>query len=427
MIRFLFLAVCSLLAPRAVLAQSARVLTLDRALDIARQHAPELREAAAATSAARARIGSARAPLLPQITGSASYARGTYNSPLAGQPKSDFDTRDSFAAGLRATQLIYDFGQAWYLKEAAKDNARAQELSERATEQQIDYDVRIAFLTAGGNRALVDVARATLSNQLRHMQQIQGFVEVGTRPPLELAQSRTDVANARLALLRAENNYLSAKAELSRAMGTPESTDFEVSADLTPPEDSEAANLDELVRLGEKQRPEFQAFDAQLSAQHSTTRSIKGQYGPSLNALGSVDTNGYRLSSMAVNLSAGVSLTWPIYQGGITNSRVAEANAVTAQLQAQLETLRQDLRVAVTQATLAIRAAQESLVAADELVQLAKERVALAEGRYQTGVGNTIELGDAELALRDAQTQRVTAEYDLASARALLHRTLGRK
>ena len=86
----------------------------------------------------------------------------------------------------------------------------------------------------------------------------------------------------------------------------------------------------------------------------------------------------------------------------------------------------QDLRVAVTQATLGIRAAQAALIAADELVQLAKERVALAEGRYQTGVGNTIELGDAELALRDAQTQRVTAEYDLALARALLHRTLGR-
>jgi outer membrane protein len=82
--------------------------------------------------------------------------------------------------------------------------------------------------------------------------------------------------------------------------------------------------------------------------------------------------------------------------------------------------------VAVEQAGLSIRAATAALEVADDLVQLAKDRVTLAEGRYQAGVGNTIELGDAELALRDAQTQRVSAAYDLALARALLHRTLGR-
>jgi outer membrane protein len=121
-----------------------------------------------------------------------------------------------------------------------------------------------------------------------------------------------------------------------------------------------------------------------------------------------------------------VTLTWPIYQGGITDSRMTEAHALIRSIEAQLETARQDLRVAITQADLSIKAAQAALVAADELVQLARERVALAEGRYQTGVGNTIELGDAELALRDAQTQRVSAQYDLATARAGLHRALGR-
>jgi outer membrane protein len=423
----LFAWLCSIVPAQAALAQSdGRVLGMEQALAISRQHAPELRQAAATTRAARARVETARAPLLPQISATASYARGTYNSALSNQPTGSWDTRNSFAAGLRATQLIYDFGQVWYVKEAAKENALAQEMSERATEQEIAYSVRYTFLSAGANRALVDVARATLGNQERHLAQIQGFVEVGTRPPIDLAQSRTDVANARLALLRAENNYLAGKAELSRAMGTPEVMDFEVSPELPPPEESESANLDALVQLGEKQRPEFLAFGAQLSAQRATTRSLKGQYGPSLSAIGTADENGYRLNHLAWNLSAGVSLSWSIYQGGLTDSRVSEANAQTAVVQAQLETLRQDLRVAVTQATLAIRAAQAALIAADELVQLAKERLTLAEGRYQTGVGNTIELGDAELALRDAQTQHVSAEYDLASARALLHRTLGR-
>jgi len=413
-----------------------QVLELDQALAIAKQHAPEARQAAAAARAARARVGTARAPLLPQLTGNAAYARGLINSPLTsggvpagvgneGDPPPE-RPRDLFTASLRASQLLWDFGQAYYAMEAADDNATASEQNQRATELDITFNVRSSYLSAGANRALVDVASATLSNQERHLAQIQGFVEVGTRPPIDLAQSRTDVANAKLALIRAQNNYQLAKAQLSRAMGTPKRTDYEVSAILPEAEVSENVSLDELVNMAERERPEFAALQAQIAAQTNTLRSIQGQYGPTLNAVGSLDERGYALSDMRTNLSVGVNLTWNIFQGGVTNSRVSEARALIAQLNAQLETLQQDLRVAVTQAELAIHAAEAALVAADELVQLAKERITLAEGRYETGVGNIIEMGDAELALRDAQTQRVTAQYDLATARAQLHRTLGR-
>jgi outer membrane protein len=404
----------------------ARVVDLDTALTTAKAHAPELRQAAASTQAARARVDIARAPLLPQISGTASYSHGASNGTVAGR-SSGFIQRDIFAAGLRGTQLLWDFGQAWNITEAAKDNARAAEHNERTTQLDIGYGVRSAFLTAGANRALVEVAQATLNNQDRHRVQIQGFVEVGTRPPIDLAQARTDVTTARLALLRAQNNYAAAKAELARSMGTPHQTDFEVSDELPGAEDSEEASIDELVKQAERTRPEFAALMAQREAETNTLRSIKGQYGPSLNFVGSVDETGYnKLSNIATNVGMGVTLNWPIFQGGLTNGRVDEAHALLRQIDAELEVLQQDLRVSVTQSELALKAAQAALVVADELVQLAKERVTLAEGRYQTGVGNIIELGDAELALRDAQTQRVTAAYDLASARASLHRTLGR-
>lgn len=410
-------------------AGQVRILDLETALATARKHAPELRQAAAATRATQARVGIARSPMLPQVIGTGSYTHAVTNATTFGAPSGDRDfiARDSFAAGIRGTQLLWDFGQTWNITEAAKDNARAAQYNERATQLEIAYGVRTAFLTAGANRALVDVAQATLNNQDRHRVQIQGFVEVGTRPPIDLAQARTDVTTSRLALLRAHNNYAAAKAELARSMGVPHQTDFEVSDQLPGAEESENASIDDLVKQAEHTRPEFAALLAQRDAQENTLRSIKGQYGPTLNFVGSVDQSVInRLSNNATTFGVGVALNWPIFQGGVTNSRVDEANALLTQIDSQLDVLRQDLRVAVTQTELSLKAAQAALVVADELVQLAKERVTLAEGRYQTGVGNIIELGDAELALRDAQTQRVTAAYDLASARAQLHRTLGR-
>ena len=420
-------ALCSCIWVTSAGAQSARTLTLEQALDTARKHAPELRQAAATTAAARARVDIAGAPLLPQITGSASYSRGTSNGPLATQSRTSLSTRDNFAAGVRATQLIYDFGQSTQQKEAARSSASAQEQNERAQALEIAFNVRTAYLTAAANRALTDVASATLANQERHLAQIQGFVEVGTRPPIDLAQARTDVANARLAVLRAQNAYAGAKAELSRAMGVPSDRDFEVVVEVPAAEEGEDTSIDALVQQAEKQRPEFAALQRQVEAQEATLRSIRGQYGPSLNLTGSVDEAGYRLTSLATNFSAGVNLTWPIFQGGVTNARVDEATATLTGIQAEFEALRADVRLSVTQAVLGLSAAREALAVATELVELARERLRLADGRYQTGLGNAIELGDAELSLRDAQTQRVTADYDLAQARALLHRSLGRE
>jgi outer membrane protein len=405
---------------------------MEQALQTAQQHAPELIEAEAVLRAAQARIGTARAPLLPQLAATAGYTRGTYNfargtTTTGREPPSLWDTRNAFSVGLRASQLIYDFGQAWALKDVAMHNAEAEEFRRNSTILEIAYSVRSAFLDAGKNRALVEVAQATLANQQRHLEQIQGFVDVGTRPLIDLAQSRTDVGNAKLSLLQAQNDYASAIVQLSRNMGTPDVTDYDVSPALPAAEVQEDVSVDELMKQGEGQRPEFVAFKRQLEAQEASERAIRGQYGPTLNLVGSADYTGLQIDAMVPNVSVGAQLNWPFYQGGLTNSRLREAQALTAQVRAQLETLRQDLRVAVTQASLSIRAARAALETAGDLVQLAKDRQALAEGRYQAGVGNTIELGDAELALRDAQTQRVSAEYDLALARALLHRTLGRQ
>lgn len=407
-----------------------RVLQLEDALATAEKHAPELLEAEATLQAARARVGIARAPLRPQLSATVAYSRETYNfargGPTGIAAQDPFDTRNAYSAALRATQLIYDFGQTWALRDSALHAAEAEEFRKSASMLEIAYGVRSSFLNAGKNRALAEVAQATLSNQQRHLAQIKGFVDVGTRPLIDLAQSRTDVANAQLALLQAQNNYAASVIQLSRSMGTPEVTSYDVSAALPGEESEEDSAVEALMQQAEEQRPELQAFKKQLLAQEDNLRSIKGQYGPTLNLVGGATVQGYAFDRLAPNLSVGANLTWPFYQGGLTDSRVSEAQAVTSQLQAQLEIVRQDLRVAVTQSGLSIRAARAALDVAGELVQLAKDRLALAEGRYQAGVGNTIELGDAELALRDAQTQRVSAEYDLALARALLHRTLGR-
>ena len=111
---------------------------------------------------------------------------------------------------------------------------------------------------------------------------------------------------------------------------------------------------------------------------------------------------------------------------GATVAAVRESEANRRALEADLLALEQRVRNELEQARLSVHTARASLEAADEALSAARARLSLAEGRYEAGVGNAIELGDAQLALTSAGAQRVQFEYNLASARAQLLSALGK-
>jgi outer membrane protein len=105
---------------------------------------------------------------------------------------------------------------------------------------------------------------------------------------------------------------------------------------------------------------------------------------------------------------------------------VREAEANEAQVVAQFDLVREQLRLEVQQTRLSVRAARASLGAVQEALANARLRLRLAEARYQTGVGSAIELGDAQVAVTAAAVQAVQAEQRLSTARAQLLKALGR-
>jgi outer membrane protein len=419
-----------------VLGLAAQVLTLEQAVMAAESQQPSARQARAQTEAARAKAQEARAPLLPQVVGTGTYSRQTGNFALrpgsvpreSGLSSStSWTTYNYFNFGLAASVLIYDFGQTAGKWRAAQASAEAQAETERMTRLSVLLGVRTAYFGARAQKALVDVAREQLENQERHLKQVEGFVEVGTRPEIDLAQARTERANARVQLIGAENAYALAKAQLNQAMGVEGPTDYDVADETLPLVEGEDAGIEALMAEAVKARFDLRSLEQQLRAQEQTLRSVKGSYWPSLAGSTGLTDAGQALDNLAWNWNLNLTLTWQIYQGSLTRYQVRENEASLAALRAQRDLLRQQVRVEVEQARLGVRAAKAALGAAEEALTNARVRLRLAEGRYQTGVGNIIELGDAQVALTNAAGQKVQAEYNLATARAQILKALGRR
>ena len=408
-------------------------LSLDKSLEIARQHQPDLRQAHASVEAAQARVDQARAPLRPQVSASASYSRATSN--FAPPPstslnqsggKSNFDTVNYYRSALNVNQLLWDFGVTSNRRDAAQASADAQARNEKTAALTADLNVRTAFYVASAARGAVDAAKEALANQDRHLEQIQAFVDLGRSPPIDLLQAKVDQANADVALINAQNDYASARAVLNQTMGVESSISYDVQETISAPIEGESVGLETLVEQALAARPEIAALRDQRRAQELANRATRARYFPQLGLQAIGSYNGVDLDRLVWNLGAALNLSWLIYDGGNVRGILREGAANLAAIDAQIDSIRLQVRVDVEQAQLAVTSAKAVLSAADRSLTNARARLDLAEVRYRTGVGNGIELSDAQLAATNAAFQKLQAQLKLDTARAQLTKALAR-
>jgi outer membrane protein len=416
-------------------------LTLAQAEAEALRNQPALMQARGQVEAAEGRVEQSRAGYLPQVSGTGSYERTTANfaprpgitpqgtggmSGTATQPPITWDPKFNFyQLSATGTQLIYDFGATsgrWRSAEAGRDAAVE---NRRNAELQALLGVRRAYFLARAQHDLVDVADETVRNQEKHVEQTRAFVAAGIQPDINLATVLTALANAKLQLVTAQNNYAVSQAQLAQAMGVSVRATYALAdAELpaVPGEDGPAAPLtDQAI----KYRPDLANLRQQRRSQGLLVDALRGGYGPSFGGIVNVTDVGSSVYHTVPNWYFGLTLSWSIFSGGLTRGQVREARGTLESLTGQEAATRLQVEVDVEQGRLAVQAAKATIAAAAEAVVNAKNQLTLAEGRYTHGLGSAVELSDAQVAYTSAEAQEVQARFNLASARAQLLGALG--
>jgi outer membrane protein TolC len=171
-------------------------------------------------------------------------------------------------------------------------------------------------------------------------------------------------------------------------------------------------------------RPDLKSIEARKMATERSIDLAKKGYYPVLtgNASYSRSGEGFPLDE---GWSIGAAVTFPVFNGFLTRSQVEEAKANLDIINANEETLRQSVFLEVQQAYLNLTEAGDRIVTAELTVQQATENFEIATGRYAAGVGNPIEVTDAEVNLINAKTTHIQALYDYKIARASLEMAMG--
>lgn len=436
--------------------RSGPTLTLSQALEVAGDRQPQLRAARAHERAAQARIVVNRSGFLPHIDGSMQYQRSTKNFLLmpsfassafstllhpqgTGQQAGSNglslsnDTVNFLQAGANLTWMLYDFGQTLGQYRQAKSEANRALRETRRLAQQLYTRVRVAFFRTVAADAVVEVAERTVANQCRHHDDVETFVNAGTRPKIDLHSARLNVQSAKLTRLQAAHETRLARIELNRAMGR---ESWETISSVAPEPDSDAtgdtqtaeseSSLSELLREAEDGRDELAALDADLAGAHAAQAIAQSGYFPRLTGLLNFASTRVENLPWTYNWYAGVGLTWNLFAGAQTYGQQAEAKSNVRALTARRLDLLQSVHAEVTQRFLEVAEGQERLALTARAAEIAAERLALAEDRYRADLSSMLELEDAQVAQANAEVDRVKAGCQLAIARVQLRDAAGK-
>ncbi|HSR95965.1 MAG TPA: TolC family protein [Kofleriaceae bacterium] len=406
------------------------VLTLERAIEIAMRQQPSLRQTNAQLEVARGRVDLSRVGTRPVIGLSGTLATGSTRGG-AGIGTGTGTTEGGFFTHSESTNLqasaswrIYDFGQSAASIRAAELTADAAAAAVGTTQLDVRTGVETTYLEAVARRKLVQVAEATVKSEDAHLDQARRFVAAQAKDPIEVAQAQSRDANAKSALAQAQSNEAIALANLRSAIGWVDPANSPiVSPNWPTPSEAEPPALVALVDTARKSRPEIVQLDKELQAADANLDAARAERRPVLSANASTlwapGTNDW---SPEPSWSAGLTLSWNLFDGGraSADARIARANVQSsiAQRDALLVSLTSQLDSSRSQ----IVANRANVQASTEAVTAARAQLQLAEARYTQGLGSQIELADAQTAVTTAQGNLVSAEFQLATAWAQLHR-----
>ena len=436
----------------ALLPAAAQAEDLLQAYQLARAGDPQFAAAESGRLATKEGAVQARAALLPQLNGSASYNRSkttgpstsTQFDPDTGEPvrfsgNSD-TTSNSRRYGVNVDQVLFDFGAFSRLRSENALSKAADFTLDSAGDTLITrtskayFDVLVAIETL----AAAEAQEAALKKQFDFASK---RLEVGLAPITDVHEARATYDSARANTIVTRNALEDAYQALSEITGKPVADLKALPKDFKPELPAER-DADGWVATAVDNNPALKAKELQVQASEADVNTARAGHLPKLNFSGSYGKSAswgdstfssddppfsttYPTGGESRGPSFGVTMSVPIFSGGATQSRVRQALAQRDVARDQLE---QQKRALVRNT----RNAYQTLVAGVSEVEARRLALVSAQSAYdasqvglEVGIRTVIDVLINQQKLFDAQRQYALAKYNFLQNRLLLEQAAG--
>ncbi len=410
-------------------------LSLKRAVDLAL--APEgntrVQLAREIIRQAEARSAQARAALLPDLSGTASYQSQTQNLAARGiriqVPIPGFSIPtfvgpfDVFDARVSVNQSIFDLSSIKRFQASKTGIAVAKAERESATDQTMELVAR-AYLAALRAQAVVETGEANVKLAHELESQAENQKQAGSGTGIEVIRALVQLANEEQRLTVARNDFERERLQLLRVIGLNLDTRVQLT-DRMAYIAMEEPTLRQAQETANKFRAELEAQKRREENASLTYSAVKYERLPSIAAFGDYGSLGTGFSSSLPTRTYGVGLRIPIFDGGRRDARRGEALSQLRQERIRTQDLKEQVVLEIKLALDSLRSAESQVKTAESGLQLAEGELEQAERRYKAGVASGIEVTDAQTRLTRARENRISALFNHNLARIDLGAAMG--
>src|ERR1035438_6036327 len=229
---------------------------------------------------------------------------------------------------------------------SAQATARASQYNLRNARDLITLAVGGAYLQVLAAQARVDAAQAQLDTANAVFHQSAEQHRQGVLAQLNVDQSQVRTLTQQQQMITLRNDLAKQKINLARLTGLPPSPAYQLT-DSFPFEPAPVQNVDAAVDRAVQQRADLKAAQSQVEAAAKALTAARAERLPSAAVSGSYQVIGTNPSQSHGAFSVVGTVSIPLWQGGRTAGDIAQAEAVLAQRQAELDDTRGQIEAEV--------------------------------------------------------------------------------
>ena len=402
--------------------QNTLDVTLEDCLKFALGNNPRIQAAIQDVFASDARIKQAWSNWFPQISWQTGYTRirqlqladalgraMVYNYYTLGQ--------------ISLSEMLYDFGVTQNQVTIKKLENKQYNLILTETINDVICDVKNAYYNVLFTIEQKKVAEDMVKRYELFYDQAKAFYNAGTKPKVDLTIAQVNLSNSKLQLIEAENAVDIAMAKLNNAMGLPYMFRYKINDVLKMSPCN--LSLDEAVNIAKESRPDFKLAQTKVETAQQTMKLVKKSWAPQLSVEGQFEIGGKTFTSNH-GYNFGAYLNFPTFNGMLLKNELKEAKSLYSKEIANSMNAYNNIYLEIQNAFYNLKEKRNKIPVSTVNVKQAKENYELSFGRYKVGVGDPVELKEAQLQLQNAELLYYNTLFEYNCAKANLEKAIGK-
>jgi len=311
---------------------------------------------------------------LPQITAdlNASSAQSKHSG-----------ASNSFNYGASGTQLLFDGLKTVNNIKAASENVKAARENFRFTSTDVRHRLRAAFINLLKAHELVNLTQEIYNIRKSNLDLITLRYQSGTEHKGALLTAQANLSQASFEINQARRGVETAERQLIKELGRTQFSPVTVKGSFDMNDDVLQKPDFEILA---KDHPSLLKIAAQKNAASFDVKANEGDFWPDVSLTGGVSKADSRWPPQETVTSAGVKVSWPLFEGGLRLAKVAQAKSVYRQLTEEERSARDGIVLSLQQNWSVLQDSVESVKVQKDFLNAVEERAKIAEQQYAVGL-----------------------------------------